>query len=101
MPGQARGVRVADRAAGRLEPRGAGPAAARRALRKPRAREADQILTAESGWSWGEIGYGPDKKAELRRAMDHYRAEMGLEPIDWSESTERSDAESSSFISFE
>jgi hypothetical protein len=46
------------------------------------------ILTAESGWSFGQWGYGEDKKAELQRAMDEHRAEMGLDPIDWSESAE-------------
>jgi hypothetical protein len=46
------------------------------------------ILTAESGWSFGEWGYGEDKKAELQRAIDEHRAEMGLEPVDWSESAE-------------
>jgi hypothetical protein len=48
-------------------------------------RQPDMILTAENGWTAGEWGYGPDKKAELRRAMDEPRAEMGLEPVDWSE----------------
>ena len=43
----------------------------------------DMVLLAESGWSWGEIGYGPDRKAEQRRAIDEHRAERGLEPIDW------------------
>jgi hypothetical protein len=51
-------------------------------------RQPDMILTAENGWSFGECGYGEDKKAELRRAMDEHRAEMGLEPVDWSESAE-------------
>jgi hypothetical protein len=54
-------------------------------------RQPDMILTAESGWSFGHIGYGEDKKAELQRAIDDHRAEMGLEPIDWSESAESSD----------
>jgi hypothetical protein len=43
------------------------------------------ILTAENGWSWGECGYGPDRKAELRAELDKYRAEEGLPPVDWSE----------------
>lgn len=47
-------------------------------------REPDMILTAESGWSWGDIGYGPDRKAQRRREIDEYRAEEGLEPVDWS-----------------
>ena len=41
------------------------------------------ILTAESGWSFGEAGYGPDKKAEMRKAIDEYRAEEGLPAIEW------------------
>jgi hypothetical protein len=57
--------------------------------RYPNQRQPDMILTAESGWSWGECGYGPDRMAELHRALDEARAEMGLPPI---ESTERSDA---------
>ena len=47
--------------------------------------QPDMILTAESGWSWGEIGYGPDKKAEMRAAIDAHRAEEGLEPVNWDE----------------
>jgi len=43
----------------------------------------DMVLTAESGWSMGEIGYGPDKKAEMRAALDQYRAKEGLPAIDW------------------
>ena len=48
-------------------------------------RQPDMILTAESGWSFGELGYGPDRKAEARKAIDQRRAEDGLEPVDWSE----------------
>lgn len=55
-------------------------------------RQPDMILTAESGWAWGEHGYGPDKKAELRRAIDDHRASEGLPAVDWSESTESSEA---------
>jgi hypothetical protein len=46
-------------------------------------REPDMILTAESGWSFGELDYGPDKKAELRRAIDEHRAAEGLPAVDW------------------
>ena len=46
-------------------------------------RQPDMILTAESGWSFGEIGYGPDRKAEARREIDAYRAERGMDPIRW------------------
>jgi hypothetical protein len=49
------------------------------------ARQPDMILTAESGWSYGDIGYGPDKKAQARKAIDQYRAEHGMEPINWDE----------------
>jgi hypothetical protein len=49
----------------------------------PNMREPDMVLTAESGWLMGEHGYGPERKAEARRAMDDHRAAQGLEPIDW------------------
>ena len=51
---------------------------------KTNQRQPDMILTAESGWSFGEIGYGPDKMAAARRAVDEHRAEEGLPPVDWS-----------------
>ena len=54
-------------------------------------RKPDMVLTAESGWSFGDIGYGPDRKAAARRAIDEHRAAEGLEPLDWDESTESSD----------
>ena len=50
-------------------------------------REPDMILTAESGWSFGDIGYGPDRLAEARARMDEHRAEQGLEPVDWDEAS--------------
>jgi hypothetical protein len=62
----------------RLEPQADEP------FRKPNMRKPDMLLTAENGWM-GETAHGPDKKAELRQAMDAYRAEMGLPPIDWDE----------------
>ena len=46
-------------------------------------RDPDKILMAESGWSFGDIGYGPDKKAEMRAAVDAWRAEEGLDPVNW------------------
>ena len=52
--------------------------------RKPNMRQPDMVLTAENGWL-GEVGYGEDKKAELRKAIDAYRAEQGLEPVEWGE----------------
>ena len=56
--------------------------------RRPNHRQPDMVLTNESGWTFGEIGYGPDRKAEVRKIMDDHRAEQGLEPIDWDESAE-------------
>ena len=47
-------------------------------------RKPDMLLTAENGWL-SEIAHGPDKKAELRKALDEYRAEQGLPPVDWAE----------------
>ena len=46
------------------------------------------ILTAENGWTFGEHGYGEDKKAQLRADLDKYREEEGLEPVDWDEEDE-------------
>lgn len=51
--------------------------------RNSNQRQKDMVLLAESGWSFGELGYGPDRKARARRALDEYRAAQGLEPIDW------------------
>jgi hypothetical protein len=51
--------------------------------RSTNQRQPDMILTAESGWSFGEFGYGPDRKAELRAAIDEHRAEEGLPPVEW------------------
>jgi hypothetical protein len=62
--------------AGRLEAQPDEP------WRKPNMREPDMLLTAENGWL-GNVAHGPDKKAELRKALDEYRAEEGLEPVDW------------------
>jgi hypothetical protein len=64
--------------AGRLEPQPDEP------WRKPNMREPDMLLTAEDGWL-GDVAHGPDKKAELRQALDEYRAEEGLPPVDWGE----------------
>jgi hypothetical protein len=46
-------------------------------------RQPDMILTAESGWAFGELGYGPDRKAQARIAIDEYRAEEGLPAVNW------------------
>ena len=48
-------------------------------------RKPDMVLLAESGWAWGEIGYGPDRKAELRTHFDRWRQEEGLPAIKWDE----------------
>ena len=53
--------------------------------RQTNQRDPDMVLLAESGWSMGEHGYGPDKKAEMRAAIDAYREEEGLEPVNWGE----------------
>ena len=50
-----------------------------------RLRKPDMVLTAESGWLMGEAGYGPDKKAALLSDLNAYRAEQGLEPVDFAE----------------
>jgi hypothetical protein len=60
----------------RLEPQSDEP------WRKPNFRKPDMLLTAENGWL-GEVGHGPDKKAQLMREVDEYRAEQGLPPVDW------------------
>lgn len=62
----------------RLEPQPDEP------FRKPNPREGDMILTAENGWHAG-MAHGPDKLAELRKAMDEYRAKEGMPPIEWDE----------------
>ncbi len=46
-------------------------------------RQPDMVLTAESGWSFGELGYGPDRKREMREALNAHRAKKGLPPVDW------------------
>jgi hypothetical protein len=72
--------------------------------RKPIFREPDMIaarshaggmastaMAAGNGWM-GDMVHGEDKRAELRAAVDEHRAAEGLEPLEWDESTERSDA---------
>ncbi len=71
----------------RLEPQADEP------YRTSNQREPDMILMAESGWSWGVTGYGPDRMAELHREVDKIRAKKGLPAIDWSESTEAKSAD--------
>ena len=48
-------------------------------------RQPDMIMTAENGWSAGEIGYGEDKKKALREAVDKYRAKKGMPEVHWNE----------------
>ena len=65
--------------AARLEPQPDEP------WNRANQRQPDMILTAESGWTFGEHGYGPDRKAQARKAIDERRAAEGLEPVDWGE----------------
>jgi hypothetical protein len=57
-------------------------------------RQPDMILTAESGWSCGEIGYGPDRKAELREALNDELVKQGKQPIDWGQPESASNSSS-------
>jgi hypothetical protein len=61
-----------------------GGAQADEPYRRTNQRDPDMVLLAESGWSMGEIGYGPDRKAQAQAAIDRHRLENGQEPIDWS-----------------
>jgi hypothetical protein len=58
----------------RLEPQPDEP------WRKPNMRNPDMLLTAENGWL-GELAHGLDKRTELRRQLNEWRVEQGLEPI--------------------
>jgi hypothetical protein len=62
--------------AARLEPQPDEP------WKSTNQRQRDMILTAESGWSFGQAGYGPDKMAELMQALNEYREEEGLPPVE-------------------
>ena len=46
-------------------------------------RSPEMLLTAENGWM-GDVVHGRDKKAELKKQIDDWREEEGLEPVDWS-----------------
>lgn len=61
--------------------------------RTPTMRKPEMLLTAENDWLGGFV-HGPDKLAELRRAIDEHRADEGLEPVDWDESAEPSTSSS-------
>ena len=72
----------------RLEPQDDEP------WKVPNMRKPDMILAAENGWL-GDIAHGEDKKAELRAAMDAWRAKEGMPPVDWdSESADPTNASS-------
>jgi hypothetical protein len=62
----------------RLEPQPDEP------WRTPNMREPDMLLTAENGWL-AEFTHGPDKKAQMRKAIDDYRKKKGQEPVNWEE----------------
>ena len=51
-------------------------------------RKPDMLLTAENGWLGEVTAIGPEKKAELRKAIDDYLAEKGLPPVEWDEPDE-------------
>jgi len=51
-------------------------------------RQPDMVLTAESGWQSGIVPYGPDRKAELIRQIQAYRAEHGMPEIEWDSEAE-------------
>ena len=63
--------------AGRLEPQPDEP------CNIANQRQPDMVLTAESGWAFGEVGYGPDRKAEVREMFNQFLAEEGMPAIDW------------------
>jgi len=62
--------------AARLEPQADEP------WRTPNMRRPDMLLAAENGWM-GDMVHGPDKKAELRAALDAHLAALGREGVDW------------------
>jgi hypothetical protein len=62
--------------AARLEPQPDEP------WKSPNQRQPDMILTAESGWTAGEWGYGPDKRKELREALNEFLKQEGRPPIE-------------------
>jgi hypothetical protein len=65
--------------AARLEPQPDEP------WKSTNQRQPDMILTAENGWTFGEFGYGEDKKKELREALNEFLAEEGKDMINWEE----------------
>jgi hypothetical protein len=68
--------------AARLEPQPDEP------WKSTNQRQPDMILTAENGWSFGEWGYGPDRKGELQKALNEELVKQGKQPIDWSQDGE-------------
>jgi hypothetical protein len=63
--------------AARLEPQPDEP------WKSTNQRQPDMILTAENGWSMGEHGYGPNRMAEAREALNEFLAEEGKPTVDW------------------
>jgi hypothetical protein len=61
----------------RLEPQPDEP------WRQVNMREPDMLMTAENGWMGDLTRGGADKKAELRKIIDEYWAQLGRPPIDW------------------
>lgn len=51
--------------------------------RSPNQRQPEMVLIAESGWSFGECGYGPNRMAEARAEIDKWREERGLPAVQW------------------
>ena len=72
--------------AARLEPQDDEP------YNPARMRNPDMVLTAESGWLAGQIGYGPDRKRQARESLNAYLIEQGHQPVDWSESSESTES---------
>ncbi len=58
--------------------------------RVPNMRTPEMLLTGENGWL-GDLAHGPDKRDELLRAINRWRAQKGLAPLDMSESSESND----------
>ena len=52
--------------------------------RSPNMRNPDMLLSAENGWM-GDMVHGPDKKRELREALNRHRAAQGKPAIRWEE----------------
>jgi hypothetical protein len=51
-------------------------------------RQPDMVLTAGSGWTFGQAGYGQDRMAELRAALNEELVKQGKPPVDWGQDGE-------------